>query len=301
MVKIADFDHYFMFLWSIYIRFILMPLDIFTYIDYRKYLADFYADAKQKHAFFSYQYMAQKTMMDTSNLAKVLLGKRHLPKKSIGAFKDVCKLDDREFDYFCCMIRWAKARNEKQARELFERLINLQGSQPHVLDSLQFEYYRHWYHAAVYALLDIIEFKGNFRTLASLLTPPITVDEVRGSIELLTKLGLVTVNAGGRYVPVQKALSTGERWQSYAVHQFQKETFGLALRSLDEHRKEERDMSTLTFSASRADLAAISRLTQDYRRSIMELIGNSSGADCVYQLNCQIFPLSLQRERDHGV
>ena len=122
MVKIADFDQYFMFLWSIYIRFILMPLDIFTYIDYRKYLADFYADAKQKHAFFSYQYMAQKTMMDTSNLAKVLLGKRHLPKKSIAAFKEVCKLDDREFDYFCCMIRWAKARNEKQARELFERL-----------------------------------------------------------------------------------------------------------------------------------------------------------------------------------
>jgi uncharacterized protein (TIGR02147 family) len=276
-----------------------MSLDIFTYIDYRKYLADFYSDEKHKHAFFSYQYMAQKTAMDTSNLAKVLLGKRHLPRKSIAGFKELCKLSDREFDYFCCMIRWAKARNEKQARDLFDRLIGLQGSQPHILDSLQFEYYRHWYHAAVYALLDITEFKGNFRTLASLLAPPITLEEARGSIELLTKLGLVTIDAQGRYLPVQKALSTGERWQSYAVHQFQKEAFALALRSLDEHRKEERDMSTLTFSASRADLASISRLTQEYRRSIMDLIGNSSGATRVYQLNCQIFPLSLSREREH--
>jgi len=278
-----------------------MPLDIFTYIDYRKYLSDFYADAKQKHAFFSYQYMAQKTAMDTSNLAKVLLGKRHLPKKSLAAFKELCKLSDREFDYFCCMIRWAKARNEKQARDLFDRLIGLQGSQPHVIDSMQFEYYRHWYHAAVYALLDIIEFNGNFRTLGSLLTPPITTEEARGSLSLLTKLGLVTVNAQGRYLPVRKALSSGEKWQSYAVHQFQKEAFGLALRSLDEHRKEERDMSTITFSASKADLAALRKLTLDYRRSIMELIGNSSGATRVYQLNCQIFPLSLQRERNHDL
>jgi uncharacterized protein (TIGR02147 family) len=277
-----------------------MPLDIFSYIDYRKYLADFYAVAKLKHAYFSYQYMAQKTAMDTSNLAKVLLGKRHVPKKSLPAFRELCKLDDREFDYFYCMIRWAKARNEKQASDLFDRLIGLQGSQPHVLDSLQFEYYRHWYHAAVYALLDIIEFKGNFRTLASLLTPHITTEEARGSIDLLTKLGLVTIGAKGRYLPVQKALSSGERWQSYAVHQFQKEAFGLALRALDEHRKEERDMSTLTFSASGADLVALRKLTFDYRRSIMELIGNSSGATRVYQLNCQIFPVSLQRGSDHG-
>lgn len=277
-----------------------MPLDIFTYIDYRKYLADFYADAKQKHAFFSYQYMAQKTGMDTSNLAKVLVGKRHISKKSLSAFKELCKLNDREFDYFCCMISWAKARNEKQAGDIFERLIGMQGSQPHVLDTLQFEFHRRWYHAAVYALLDIIEFKGNFRSLASLCTPPITTEEARGSIELLTKLGLVTRDGEGRYRPVHKALSTGERWQSYAVHQFQKEVFALALRSLDDHRKEERDFSTLTFSASPTDLAALKKLTRDYRRSIMDLINNSSGANRVYQLNCQLFPMSLQRGSDHG-
>lgn len=287
-------------LWSLCCRLSDMSLNIFAYIDYRKYLCDFYTDAKQSQPFFSYQYMARKTAMDTSNLAKVLLGKRHLPKKSISAFKELCKLNEREFEYLNYLVRWSKARNEKQARELFERLIELQGSQPHILDSLKFEYYRHWYHAAVYTLLDIIEFKGNFRTIAALLTPPISTEEARGSIELLLKLGLITVNPEGRYLPVQKTLSTGERWQSYAVHQFQKETIDLALRSLDEHRREERDMSTLTFSASEDDLAALKKLTQDYRRAIIELISASSGATRVYQLNCQLFPLSLQQGRNHG-
>lgn len=273
-----------------------MGIDIFTYIDYRRYLADFYAECKKSSPFFSYQYMALKTSLDTSNLAKVLLGKRHLPEKSLHCFKALCKMDDQEFEYFVCMIRWAKARKEKQAQQLFERLIQLQGSQPHVLDSLQFEYYRHWYHAAIYALLDILPFKGNFRRLAALLQPKISVQEVKDSVALLLKLGLVEINEGNRYIPVRKSLSTGERWQSYAVHQFQKETAELALRSLDEHDKKERDISTLTFSASAADLAVLKKLTREYRRSVMELIGSSTGADRIYQLNCQLFPLSMRTE-----
>lgn len=276
-----------------------MTLDIFTYIDYRKYLADFYAESKRMHSYFSYQYMAQKVSMDTSNLAKVLIGRRHLPKKSVSAFKELCKLNAREFDYFTCMIKWSKARNENQARELFVQLTSMQGLQPHILDTLQFEYYQHWYHAAVYALLDIIDFRGNFRLLASLLAPPITTDEAKNSIDLLMKLGLVKIDTQGRYTPLQKTLSTGERWHSYAIHQFQKETFGLALRSLDTHSKEERDMSTLTFSASAADLIALKKLTQEYRRAVIDMISTSSGADRIYQLNCQIFPISIKSEKNN--
>jgi uncharacterized protein (TIGR02147 family) len=273
-----------------------MSINIFTYIDYRRYLADFYTETKKSSPFFSYQYMAHKTSLDTSNLAKVLLGKRQLPEKSVAGFKDLCKMDDHEFEYFVCMIHWAKARKERQAQQLFERLIQMQGSQPHVLDTLQFEYYRHWYHAAIYALLDVIHFSGNYRRLAALLQPKITVQEAKDSVALLLKLGLVEIDQGNRYIPVRTSLSTGERWQSYAVHQFQKETTELALRSLDEHDKEERDVSTLTFSASPADLAVLKKLTREYRRSVMELIGNSSGADRIYQLNCQLFPLSVRTE-----
>jgi uncharacterized protein (TIGR02147 family) len=275
-----------------------MGIDIFSYIDYRRYLADFYTETKKSSPFCSYQYMAMKVSLDTSNFAKVLLGKRHLPEKTIGFFKALCKMDDHEFEYFVCMIRWAKARKEKQAQQLFERLIQMQGSQPHVLDTLQFEYYRHWYHAAIYALLDVVCFTGNFRKLAALLQPKITVQEAKDSVELLLKLGLVEIDEGTRYIPVRKTLSTGERWQSYAVHQFQKETAELALRSLDEHDKEERDVSTLTFSASAADLTVLRKLTREYRRSVMELIGSSTGADRIYQLNCQLFPLSVRTEEE---
>jgi uncharacterized protein (TIGR02147 family) len=273
-----------------------MASSVFNYIDYRKFLADYYTAEKLSHSFFSYQYMAHRVRMDTSNLAKVLLGKRHVPRKSIANFKDLCKFSDHEYEYFTMMIDWSKARSEKRARDLFDRLTGMQGSQPHVLDAMQYDYYRRWYHVAIYSMLDFIDFRGNFRTLASRLDPAITIEEARHSIALLVKLGLVTVTDQGRYVPVRRTLSTGERWQSYAVHQFQKETLRLAARSLDEHDKGERDVSTLTFGASPADLAALKKLTRDYRRSIIELINAGSAADRVYQLNLQLFPVTSKRE-----
>jgi uncharacterized protein (TIGR02147 family) len=269
----------------------MMPV-VFEYLDYRKFLADFYTSAKAQRSFYSYQFMAYKVGMDTSNLAKVLLGRRHLPGKAIARFRDLCKFSDQEFEYFETLIRWAKARSEKKARELFERLTRLQGGRSHILDTKQYEYYRRWYHAAIYALLDCIDFRGNHRSLAALMHPPISVAQAKESVALLMDLGLVQVNGDGRYVPVQKALSTGEQWKSYAVHEYQKDTIGLALRSLDEVKKEDRDISTLTFSATKADLDALRRLTREYRRSVVEMISSSTGADRVYQLNMQLFPLS---------
>lgn len=269
---------------------------IFEYIDYRKFLADFYSTTKQQSCFFSYQYMAFKVKMDCSNLAKVLMGKRHLPVKSIPYFKELCKFKEQEFEYFTTMIEWAKTRSEPKARSLFDRLTSIQGARPHILDTMQYEYYRKWYHTAIYSLLDIIEFKGSYRNLVSYLDPPVSIEDAKESVVLLVKLGLVVVDQNGRFVPAQKTLSTGAKWKSYAIHQFQKETMELALRSLEQHNKEDRDISTLTFSASKADLEAIKKLTSDYRRSIIELISAASNAEQVYQLNMQVFPLTIKKD-----
>ena len=277
----------------------MMPV-VFEYIDYRKYLADFYSMVKQHQSFFSYQYMALKVKMDCSNLAKVLMGKRHLPLKSIPYFKELCKFNEPEFEYFTTMIEWAKARSDAKARELFNRLTGIQGARPRVLDTMQYEYYRRWYHTAIYSLLDIIDFNGNYRYLVSLLDPPVTLEEAKESVALLVKLGLVVIDQNGRYTPAQKMLSTGEKWKSYAIHQFQKETMELALRSLEQHNKEDRDISTLTFSASKAELEAIKKITSNYRRAIIELISTGSNGERVYQFNLQIFPLTLKKDRNNG-
>lgn len=102
-----------------------MKPDIFNYLDYRKYLSDYYAWAKSTRPFFSYQYMAMKAGMDTSNLAKVLTGKCHVPEKVEGKFRTICDFNEQEQEYFQIMVQWAKAKNENQAALLLEKLRRL--------------------------------------------------------------------------------------------------------------------------------------------------------------------------------
>jgi uncharacterized protein (TIGR02147 family) len=265
---------------------------IFAYLDYRAFLADFYEYSKSSTVFFSYQYMAQKLGMDTSNLAKVLLGKRHLPPSALEKCDRLCAFSETESEYFDLLAQWAKARNDQKGREIFERLLLLQGSRPKILEALGYAFYAHWYYTAIYALLDCMEFTGNFKDLAARLTPQIPISDIREAVQTLVELGLVTISSTGRYTVSDKRLTTGEKWKSYAVESFQKETLALALAALKNVRKSERDISTLTFSASAEDIESVRLLTKEYRRAVMDLIAKSGSGERVYQLNMQLFPLS---------
>lgn len=274
----------------------LIPIpQVFEYLDYRKFLADFYAAKKARKGTYSVQVMALKAGMDISNLAKVLAGKRHLPPSAIARFQEVCGFSEDEHSHFSRLVSWQKARQPEKAKALFEQIVAQQRARPHILEGRKYDYYSRWYYIAVYTLLECLDFRGTpkeYRSLASRLNPPLSVDEARASVDLLIQLGLVSVDSEGRHRPVQKSISTGERWQSYAVARFQAETLDLSRRSLDAVPKEDRDISTLTFSASREDIETLKKLTREYRRSIVELISGGRGGDRVWQMNLQLFPLS---------
>ena len=268
---------------------------VFDYLDYRKFLADFYAAKKARRGSFSMQVMALKAGMDTSNLAKALAGKRHIPPSAIARFREVCGFGEDEQTHFARLVAWQKARDPAKAKAVFERIVKSQRARPHIVDGRKYDYYSRWYYIAVYTLLECMDFRGTpreYRALATRLNPALTLEEARESVDLLLQLGLVAVDDAGRHVPVQKSISTGERWKSYAVEKFQAETLDLSKRSLEAIPKEERDISTLTFSATREELETLKKLTKDYRRSIVELISSGKGGGRVYQMNLQLFPLS---------
>ena len=125
------------------------------------------------------------------------------------------------------------------------------------LEEWQYAFYQKWYHSAIHALLSIYEFRGSYRELASIMTPSITAKQARESIQLLTKIGLVRRDEDGVYRPTDAFVTSGERWQSIAIQNFQKETITLSAQSLDLHPKELRDISTVTVALSRKDLPEI--------------------------------------------
>ncbi|MBN1757583.1 MAG: TIGR02147 family protein [Chitinispirillaceae bacterium] len=272
-------------------------VSVYEYFDYQAFLRDYFDDRKHEHSWFSYRYFAAKIKMDHSNLIKVILGKRHISQRNILAIADCLQFSANEREYFTTLVQFNKSADVKKSRQLFEKLIAIKRIELKKIEPHQYDFYREWYHTAVYSLLDYYDFRGNYSALAAELNPPITTREVRESIALLEKLQLIRKDIDGRYIQVEKKITTGQKWHSLAIQRFQEEAIKLAVNSLQNHPRNVRDISTLTVALSQSDMAAIREITEQYRREIVKVIHESGPGDTVYQINIQVFPMTQPKWR----
>jgi uncharacterized protein (TIGR02147 family) len=267
-------------------------VNIFNYLKLSSYLKDFYTEKKQENSSYSYRYIASQVDLDASNIAKIFEGKRNLPLKYVEAFLAILTLPKREEEYFKTLHLLSKAKRTDVCEKLMEELLNIQFVRSAHLEKKQFSFYSEWQHTAIMALIYLKPFKGDFRELGLMLEPPINMVKAKASVQLLIELGLIKMDKFGQYELTHQIISTGEKWKDLAVRQFQKQTLDLAKRSLEEHSKESREISTLTFTGEQADLNKVKELTREYRKSIQQVIDDSDNGDQVFQLNIQCFPIS---------
>jgi uncharacterized protein (TIGR02147 family) len=267
---------------------------IFEYLDYRGFLSDYYRRQKEANYFFSYRYMSQKLGIDHSLIVKIFAGKRHLANKTIPAFIKFCRLSGKEADYFEALVRFTKAKSEREAKVYLERMLALKEYTSFSLEASQYEFYQKWYYSAVRALLDCITFDGDYALLAKSLNPPITPDQAKAAIDLLVKLHLIEQNQDGIYKPTSHHISSGNHWQSFAIAAFQKETIAMSAQSLDRDPRDTRDISSVTMSITREAFEEIRLILQECRSTIIKKVNEipDGESDRVYQLNLQMIPLS---------
>lgn len=264
---------------------------IFEYFDYQKFLRDYYEEKKRDNPYISFRFLGNHMNLDPGFLLKVIQGKHHLAKRSIAPVCAFFKFSEREARYFDVLVSYNKAKTASDIKLYFEKLMTLREPGCRPLEEWQYAFYQRWYHSAIHALLSIYEFRGSYKELASLMTPSITAKQARESIQLLTKIGLVRRDGDGVYRPTDAFVTSGERWQSIAIQNFQKETINLSAQSLDLHPKELRDISTVTVALSRKDLPEIRERIRQLRQSILSL-ENDNEPDTVFQINIQVIPVT---------
>lgn len=264
---------------------------IFEYFDYQRYLRDFYEEKKRENPYISFRYLGNHMKLDPGFLLKVIQGKHHLAKRSIEPVCNFFKFSELESRYFEVLVSYNKAQTASDIKLYFEKLMTLRGPGTRPVQEWQYAFYQKWYHSAIHALLSIYEFKDGYKKLASLLTPSITAKEAQDSIRLLMKIGLIERREDGVYRPTNAFVTSGERWQSIAIHDFQKEAINLSSQSLDLHPKELRDISTITVALSSKDLPEVRERVRQLRQSILSL-NNENTPDTVYQINIQVIPVT---------
>ncbi|MCX7727471.1 MAG: TIGR02147 family protein [Chitinispirillaceae bacterium] len=270
---------------------------IFDYLDYREYLRDYYKEVKREKPFFSYRFIGRKVGMDSSYVIKVMQGNLHISPKKINEFIKLLGLKEKEAEYFETLVHFGRAKTEKERKMYFERIFSISSGKAQTLEPHQYEFFQKWYYSAIWSIINCKPFDGDFSKLANLCIPPITTHEAKQAVNLLEKLGLISKKEDGWYYTTEQNLTTGSKWISKAIENYQQEMIRLAEESINRFEKKERDISTVTLCIDEKTLPEIRDYISKFRSSLINLVNSYEGSSRVYQLNIQLFPLSSDLEK----
>lgn len=267
--------------------------DIFSYIDFRKFLKDIFAYHKELFPYFSYRYIAKKVMAGSPGwFANITSARNTLTDTYLLRTGNLFGLKGREIDYFELITKYGQTTSIEEKGYYLSRIHEFKGVAFKLLGREQFDYYRHWYITAIRELLLIVDDEGNGEQLAALLQPEISRQEAFDAIETLKKLDLVRKNVHGKLKPTDEVVRKDADFSSvyWSANMYAKLT--LALKALETIPKNERDFSEVVVPLSAEGLSEVSTELALVRKKILAISEKDSGRNRIYQCSLQLFPLT---------
>ena len=272
-------------------------LSVFDYLDYRRFLADFFAFKKSLNRHYSHRLFARKAGINSSGyFSEVLSGRRQLPHAQVPAFAKAMDLGEKETAYFGLMVAYGHAKNDAARKSVYAMMLAAMPVHVQQVKQSQMEYFAKWYHVAVRETLAIVAVKGDGDELAEALDPPITAAQARAAIRTLEKLRLIARDGDGCWRATQVSLLSPDAPEAgMLLREFQREMMAKAAEALERVPQAQRDISCVTMSVSPQGLARIQALAADFHKQVLETVQADRGEDRVVQLNVQVFPLTVPR------
>lgn len=188
--------------------------DIYDYLDYREFLYDY----KELNS-FKFDDLAEKianfTNIEGYSLQKyedMVKGRRTIGPKYLNAFVHLHNLDNDEANYFKLLIKYNRDKNKKKKQEYYEKLLHLTKNKEKLIHKEAFEFYSNWYHSAVRALLDIIDFKDDYALIVNKLNNRINKKQAKDSISLLKKLDFIYTDNNGYLRPKDNVITKDKKF-----------------------------------------------------------------------------------------
>jgi uncharacterized protein (TIGR02147 family) len=149
-------------------------ISIFRYTDYRRYLADYFADRKKRDAKFSHRYLCRRLGLTAPNfIMMVMQGKRNLTRALAFSLSKELGHGEKETEYFEALVGFMQARTIREKDACFSRMAAMRrGRDVDKIEESQYEYYSNWYNLVVRELVTYPDFKGDFNWLARKVRPP---------------------------------------------------------------------------------------------------------------------------------
>lgn len=269
-------------------------INVFDYLDYREYLKDTYTALKKKDNKYSQRYFVQKLgVKSTGFFAEILKGKRNLTQDTVLRFSKILKHDSDEYSYFESLVNFNQARTLLEKDHWLLRMMECSKVNPKILNRDVYAYFSKWYYSAVRELLFYYRKPVYPNEIAELLNPTISIDEAAEALSLLERLELIKGGPDGTFQQNDALISTGDQVNSVVVANYQLQMLELAKLALEGISSHNREVSTLTISISGDAYEKIVDIMKKARQDILKVTQQDSNEDRVYQVNIQLFPLTI--------
>jgi uncharacterized protein (TIGR02147 family) len=275
---------------------------IFTYSDYRSYIKDAIDEKRKKNPQYSCRSAASRMGISSGSLTRILNGTRHAGPELLPKLITFLGLKKREAEYFLLIVGFESIKDENKRRARYQKILKMRAERNKPVPPEHYRFFEQWYHVALFELLRTGKYKGDNAAFGAMLIPPVSESKTRKALDLLKRLGYIRQSDNGEIQPTQPFLTTGDSWESVAIHAFQVAMSNLGAQALDTIPKEERDFSTLTMALSKEAFEKVRDVVKKARMEISTIERDCSAPDRVYQINFQSFPLSIdhEKERQHG-
>ena len=267
--------------------------EIVEYTDYREFIRDYYDERKRCSAFTWREFAKAAGFSSAVYLKYVSEGKKNLSIGAAGSVAGAMGLAGFEYAYFVLMVSYAHAKGDEAKRAAFEERCALaRAHKVRVLGKEEFDYFKSWKNPVIRELAPHMPGAKPLE-MAHACRQEISAAEVAETLDFLVKADLLKKDGRGNYSQTDKSVSMGSvDAVPVAARDMQRQMGEFALKALDLPLSE-RDMSGLTLGLTRQAYERVRKELAECRRRIVAIATEDEATECVYRLNLQLFPMSV--------
>lgn len=271
---------------------------LFSYDDYRKFLQDYFEEQKNQSTAFSHRFFAAKAGFKTSSYClNVIRGRFKLTRKSAEKIASAIGLGSLQEAFFLALVEFNQAEQINKRDEAWEQilLVKRQAEFTHLTNREQ-TYFSRWYHPIIRELISNSNWNDDYKALARMVIPHITVNEARDAVKNLLELGLVKFE-NGRYVETSLMVDASDV-SPIALRQIRRDYIQHALRAVECVPRDEYYSAFTTLAMSEKSFKYVVQVMRDARKKIMAKIANDMDVERVYEMMFMTFPMSEKISKD---
>lgn len=270
-----------------------MMAPIIEYIDYRKYIRDYYDERKSRIGFSWGAFAKLAGISSPVFLQYVCEGKKNLSENTAPQVAAAMGLVGYEVNFFQLLVTFDNAKNAEGKKKALDAITEL--SEIHKVRSVagdEYDFFKSWKNSLIRELAPAMP-GATSRQIASASRHHVTTNEVNDILDFLQQTGRLVKDEKGNFHQQDRSLKmSSSSIRSAVAHDLQLQMAELATDALKNESAEGRNITGLTIGITRENYDRIVAELAECRHRIVAIATETAQTDDVYRLNMQLFPLT---------